>query len=118
KSLLLTARKLDAALADECLVRFRKLDDKLVRVGAPGSVFNIRVRGIVAAVSNIVPHRSIEQEHVLLDDCQQVAIRAEPKLSNVGAVEHNAALRGAVKTSDEVAHRRLPHAAAPPERNH
>src|SRR5262249_22553114 len=44
QSLLLAARELDAALADEGLVLFGKLDDELVRIGAPRRVFNLGTR--------------------------------------------------------------------------
>src|SRR5206468_592495 len=102
----------------EGLVLFGELDDELVCVGPPGGVFNIRVRGSVATISDIVPHRSIEQEYVLLDKCQKVAIGAEPKLSNVRAVEQDASLRWVVKASYEVRHRRFSRAAATHQSHH
>src|SRR5207248_3110708 len=41
--LLLAARELDAALADERFVALGQLDDELVGVGPPGRVFDLRV---------------------------------------------------------------------------
>ena len=68
EALLLAARELDATLADERLVLVRQSDDELVRVGAPRGVFDVGVRRIPAAVGDVVLHRSIEQEDVLLDE--------------------------------------------------
>src|SRR5690348_5760659 len=52
QALLLAARELDAALADERLVLFGKLDDELVSIGAPRGVFNLVVGRIVPAVGD------------------------------------------------------------------
>ena len=116
--LLLAAGELDAALADERLVLFGKFDDELVRIGAAGGVFDLGVRGVVPAVGDVVPHRAVEEEHVLLHDGQQVAIGAQPKVPNVGAVEQNAAPGRIVKPRDQVGHRRLAGAAPAHQGDH
>ena len=85
--LLLAAGELDAALADERLVFFGQPDDEFVRVGAAGGVFDLRVGRVVPAVGDVVAHRAVEQENVLLDDRQQIAITAQPKVANVDAID-------------------------------
>ena len=81
--LLLAAGEFDAALADERVVLVGQLDDELVGVGAAGGVFDLGVGGVVAAVGDVVAHRAVEQEHVLLDDGQQVAVGAEAEVADV-----------------------------------
>jgi hypothetical protein len=66
-----------APLAVEGLVLLREPCDELVRVGAPGGIFHLGIGGVVAAVRDVVPHRSNEQEDVLRHDGQPTAIRAQ-----------------------------------------
>ena len=92
-------------------------DDELVRVRAPRRVLDLGVRRVVAAVGDVVAHRAVEQEDVLLHDREQVAIRAQLEVADVGAVEQDAAARRIVEARDEVGDRRLARAAAPDERD-
>ena len=75
------------------------------------------VGGVVAAVGDVVAHRAVEQKHVLLDDGQQIAVGAEAKVANVGAVEQDAAACGVVKARHEVGDGRLARAAAADQGN-
>src|SRR2546421_600830 len=70
------------------------------------------------AVGNIVAHRAIEQEHVLLHDRQKVAVRAKAKLANVEAVDQNPPAAWIVKTGHQIRHGRLSRAAAAYQGNH
>src|SRR6185503_20358217 len=87
--LLLPARQLDAALADKSLVPLRELFDELMCVGPARGVQDLRVGGVPPAVGDIVPRRSVEQEDVLLNEGQQIAIAAQAEVANVDAVDED-----------------------------
>src|SRR5262245_41176271 len=67
QALLLATRELDATLADKRFVLLGQSDNELVGVRAPGGVFDLRVRGIGAAVGDVVVYGTVEQTDVLLD---------------------------------------------------
>ena len=115
--LLLPARELHAALADECLVALGQARDELVRVRAERRVLDLRVGRVVAAVRDVVAHGAVEQEHVLLHDREQAAVGLQVKLPDVDAVEQEPAARRIVEPRDEVRDRGLAGAAAADERD-
>ena len=98
-------------------VLIRQPLDELVRVGAPGGVFDLRIGGVVTAVGDVVANRSVEEEDVLLHDRQQPSIRSQPKVANVGAVEQDPAPRGIVEPRHQVGDRRLAGAASADQRD-
>ena len=106
--LLLAAGELHAALADERLVAVRQLDDELVRVGAPGGVLDLGVGRVVAAVGDVVAHRAVEQEHVLLHDAPagRGSVRSRKSRMSV-PLSRMRPLRRIVKPRHQVGHRRL-----------
>ena len=55
------------------------------------------------AVGDVVAHRAVEQEDVLLDDGQQVAIARQPEVADVDAVQQDPA-----RASDRGSARRGP----------
>ena len=75
-------------------------------------------RRVVAAVGDVVAHRAVEQEDVLLDDRQQVAVGAQAEVADVGAVEQDAAARRVVEPRHQVGDGRLAGAAAADQRDH
>src|SRR5262249_58782238 len=99
---------LATALSDESLVSLRQLNDDLVRIGPLRRVLDLFIRGIVPAVRDVVANRSVEQEDVLLDDRQQIAIGSQAKIANVGTVDQNAPACGIVKSGHKIGYRRLP----------
>src|SRR5262249_1359237 len=113
QALLLAAGELDASLADEGLVLFRKPDDELMRIGALGGIFDLGVRGIVATVSDVVPDRPIEEKNVLLNNGQEVAIGAEAKVPNIRSVQQDPAGGWVMETRNQIRDRRFPGATAP-----
>src|SRR5438270_2970703 len=112
ESLLLATGELHAALPDVRLIAVRQLGDELVRVRAAGGIFDVGVRGVVPSVGDVVANGAVEEEDVLLHDGEQIAIGTQPKVTNVGAVEEDAAARGIVESGDEVGDGRLPRSAA------
>ena len=58
---------------------------------------------------------AVEQEHVLLDDADQVAVAVDVDVAQVAAVEQDAAAGGVVEAGDEVAERGLAAAAGADE---
>jgi hypothetical protein len=54
--LLLAARELNAAFADERLVLPGKFDDEFVCVGTTGGVLDFGIRRIMTAIGDVVPH--------------------------------------------------------------
>ena len=80
-------------------------------------VFDLGDRRIVAAVRDVVAHRSVEQEDVLLDDREQIAVGCEPEVADVRAVEEDASARRIVEARDEIGDRRLAGAAPAHQRD-
>ena len=68
KALALPAGEFEAAFADERVVALGKFLDELMRVGAPGGVFNVGGADVTFSVRDVVGNRSIEEEDFLLDD--------------------------------------------------
>ena len=81
-------------------------------------VFHVGVCRIVPSVGDVVAHRAVEEEDVLLNDRQQISIGAQSKVANVTAVEHDASARRIVEARYQVGDRGLPRPAAANERNH
>src|SRR3954469_22185703 len=101
QALLLTARKLHAALADEGLVLVGKPHDEFMRVRLLGGHFDLCSRRIVTAISNVVANRAIKEKNILLHGREQVAVLPELQITNVSAVEQNTAFRWIVKPGDQ-----------------
>ena len=114
----MAARQLDAAFPDERLVPLRQSHNELVRIGPPCRVLDLGVSRVVPPVRDVVTHRAVEQEHLLLHEGQQVSIAAQLQVANVRSVEQQAAARRIVKPGNEVGHGGLPRSAPAHERDH
>lgn len=65
QTLALAAGKGGAILTDDGLVALRQLLDKVVAVGSFGGSDDVRIRGILAAYTNILHHGVVKQHHIL-----------------------------------------------------
>jgi phosphatidylserine decarboxylase len=74
QALLLPSRKFHAAFANERVVLLRQPHNEFVRVGTVGGIFDLSVAGVMSSVSDVVPHRAVEEKNILLHDGQEVAI--------------------------------------------
>src|ERR1043166_6816102 len=63
----LADREFHPALSNPCIVPIRKCHDKVVRASHLRRSFNLVLPGQEVSVQNILSHRTIEQERLLLD---------------------------------------------------
>ena len=68
EALLLPARELDAALADQGIEPVRQGGDHRVEPGAARGGGDVRLRGAEPAVGDVLADRAAEQEDILLHD--------------------------------------------------
>src|SRR5256885_13190586 len=87
--------------------------NKYVGVVPVRGVFDFRVRSVWTPIADVVPHRSIEKEDVLLHDGQQVAIGAQAEIADVRTIEQDATAGWIVKTRYQISHGRFARAASP-----
>ena len=108
QALALAARQLLAALADHGVVALRQRRDELVGLGQPGGLLQLVVRGVGPAVGDVLPHRALEQEHVLADVARSTA--AQPpagRRSDLHAVERDPPAGRLVQPQQQLDDRRL-----------
>ena len=65
--MLLPAGKFNAALSDVSVVTVIERNDEIVNVGEFSGVFDLFVGRVKVAVSDVLPHRTAENKHVLSD---------------------------------------------------
>ena len=82
----LSTREAHTTLTNLSLIALWEVDDKLVGVGAFGRVDNFRVGGVAPAVGEILLHGPIKEEHLLLNDAQELAVCSQPQPAQVDAV--------------------------------
>src|SRR5438445_4307685 len=97
---------------DDRVVPLRQHGNELMGIGAPGGVEDLRVRGAMTAVGDVFAHRAIEQEHLLVDHRQELAVALEAELANVDAVDQNLPTGRIVEARHQVGQGRLADAAA------
>ena len=103
KTLLLSARKTDAPLADDGIVAVGKRLHILMDVRPAGGFDDLLMGRVEAAVANVVLDRGVEQIDILLDDTDVPAEGAQRKAVNLLAVKENLAALGIVKARNQVA---------------
>src|SRR5207247_6325002 len=81
--------QLYAPFPDDRVVPFRQRGNELVGIGAPGGVEDLRVRGAVTAVGDVFTNRAVEQEHLLVDNRQELAVAIEAELANINDVDQD-----------------------------
>ncbi len=83
----LPAAELDAPLADHRLVAAVESGDELVGVGEASGVLDLVLGGIVLRVADVLRHRPVEEEDVLLDDAQKPPVALDLDLAEIPSVE-------------------------------
>ena len=97
----------DAPLADIAVVAVGHLHDLVVDLGADGGLDNLRVRGIRAAVADVLADGAREEEDVLLDD-PDIAPQARLRhFAHILPVHEQGAAGHVVKAGQEADHRGL-----------
>ena len=88
ETLLLAARELVPALADDGVVAVGQLDDPVVDVRGPRSLIELVLRGVRPPVQQVPPDRGVEQVGLLRDDADQVAegLERDPRTSTSSIV--------------------------------
>src|SRR5262249_14792849 len=116
-ALALTAGEFYAAFADKRFVTRGQCGDELVGMGTPGRVDDFRL-GAAPTVGDVVAHRSVEQEDLLLDDAEQLAVAVQAVLADVGAVDLDLPVSRIVETGHEVGNGGLAGAATANQGHH
>ena len=118
QSLLLTARKLDAALTDLGVVALFKGHDVFVDVGAASRLVDLLLGGVGTAVEDVFADGADKEEDVLLDDADVAADGFKREVADVLSVDqHGAAVFvQMVEVGEQVAERRLTAARGADER--
>ena len=118
ESLLLTSREFHASLSDQRPVALRQLLDEFVGIRAYCCVFDLTVGGLLTSVGDVVTNRPVEQKDFLLHQGQEIPVRPEPEVPDVGAVHQDTAVGGIEESGDKVGDRALSGATPPDQRHH
>lgn len=87
QALLLPARKLDTAFADDCIQSFRKGCDYPIEPGSLHSLDDVRLWRVQLAIGDVLADRSTEQKHILLHYANLAAKRREGHIADVNSID-------------------------------
>ena len=107
QALLLAARQLVAALADERVVALGELHDPLVDRGGAGGDLELLVGGVGARVAEVVADRGVEEVRLLGHGPDHLAERGELDPADIDVVDLDRARVDVVEARDEVGGRGL-----------
>ena len=97
----LTARQRQAPLPDLGLVALGQPADELVRLGAPGGLFDLPAGGVWVRVGDVLRDAGGEQEGVVADDRHRLPHGADRDVADVDAVEQHLAFAGVIQPRDQ-----------------
>ncbi|CAA9321894.1 MAG: hypothetical protein AVDCRST_MAG40-1504, partial [uncultured Gemmatimonadaceae bacterium] len=116
-ALALAARQARPALAEEGVVALGQGGDEVVRVRGARGLLHLEVRGLQAAVADVVADGAREQEGLLVDDADLRPQAVEGQVAHVAAVEQHAAAGGVVEARQEAEQRALARPRRPDHRH-
>src|SRR5713101_5551189 len=89
--------ELDAALSDPGIVPVRKSHDKVMRTGHLRRRLNLVLPGHEVTVQNILSHRAIEQEWLLLNQPDLTSKKGQRQFADIVPIDGDGSLRHIVK---------------------
>ena len=116
-ALLLAARQLVAALADDRVVALGQLDDPVVDRRRAGRRLELLLGRVGRRVAEVVADRGVEQVGLLGHDPDDLAERGQGEPADVDAVDLDRARVDVVEPRDQVGRRRLARARRADERH-
>ncbi len=111
-TLLLAARELEPALADDSVVLLGQRADEVVHVCRLGGRDDLLAGRAAAPIGDVVLDRLVEETRVLGHDADPAAHAVRGKLADVPAVDRDAARPGIVEAHEQPGERRFAGAAA------
>src|SRR5690606_36949070 len=99
--LLLTAGQLDTALADDGVEPVGQLLDDAVELGAACCLPDLLLRGVEPAEGDVLPDGAAEQEDILLDDADLSPQRGERHVTDIDAIDRDAAAGDVVEARQQ-----------------
>ncbi len=100
-ALALAAGELDAALADDGVVLLREALGELVDAGDAAGFHDLLFGGLRAAEEDVLADGAVEEEGLLEDDAELLAVADEADGGEVDAVDEDLAAGGGVEAADE-----------------
>ena len=94
--------ELDAPLSDPGIVSVRKCHDEVVRASHLGRRLNLALSGHEVTVQNILSHRAIEQEGLLLDQPNLASEKGQGQIADIVPIDGDGSLASHRKTASAI----------------